>query len=55
MLKVETLEAGAREAGAQRYVLNADMDALAFSFITGWLACGACGWQHASCVYKLAP
>lgn len=55
MLKVETLEAGAREAGVQRYVLNADMDALAFSFITGWLACGACSWQHASCVYKLAP
>lgn len=24
MLKVETLEAGAREAGVQRYVVNAD-------------------------------
>lgn len=55
MLKVETLEAAAREAGVQRYVLNADMDALAFSFITGWLACGACSWQHASRVYTLAP
>lgn len=55
VLKVETLEAGAGEAGVQRYVLNADTDALAFSFITGWLACGACSWQHASCVYKLAP
>lgn len=30
MLKVETLEAGAREAGVQQDVVNADTDALAF-------------------------
>lgn len=43
MLKVETLEAGAREAGVQQDVANADMDALAFSFITGRLAtCELC-------------
>lgn len=48
VLKVEILEAGerAREAGVRGYVLNADcanMDALAFSFITGWHAGRAVG------------
>lgn len=59
VLKVQTLEARAREAGVQRYVLNADCARCkcgrARIFFYHRLACRACSWQHTSSVYKLAP